>query len=929
MNTSARGIFPLVPVLLLAVPLTVLAGMFSARAQVGVTSATDGDPLGKPPAQPERVLRIGIDVHANELITTGANDRAHLVFLDGTSVTVGSNARLTIDKFVYDPNDKRGEISISATKGVFRVVGGKISKTTPISINTPSASMGVRGGIAIITIEDAKTISNFIFGIEMTVVSAGQTQSMTRPGSQITTFLGQPPSIPGLIAKGGLVGPMAQLEGTSNKPGNGPHINANAANQGAQSLAQNNSAQGPSSTSSSVTNAIANAQNIATNAVSNAQVLNQAPQGQSQSTGQQPPVPGAPIGTSGRMIAQPSYIGFNNQTLAVAPIPQNNKQLAQTSSVKNGLATISLADNSQSFTLPWLPGGELFAVSITDPTRGTLTGTGFVSANGDFFYYSLADQNARPLTIAGGTPTGLAQFPTSGIAAYNLTNIANPGQLPFAGGSVATDPQLSSAASKSPLYSIYSPNIAPSVGGPAPGAQGANALQATISIVGQGASQKSYVGVFIADYFKDYNNNTIGSFGSYNASYRQSASAPIGRQTSAESTFDTGAGNSIFGSNASAMVYTTDASTTTVSSSGGVVTSTTTTRTPQASFDQPYNALSGSGYTTVTAATSTATPAGVGTNRTSQTLNGYVGGLVDQRDVSGNFSTRAIGAAGAQPTDVVLTTDASTNRAEATITVRQWDGSTATATFKLGGTSGPRAATSSFIDDTLYALRDRPAGVLSNTTSITSSAGTSTGADVISNTFIVSSGAAPAPGLFQAAGVTPCTCEFLTWGWWNGDVAYSANSVHNPGGRDRLNLATYVAGTLTGVADLSALNMMGATATYSGAMVGNVQNGGSSYIAAGSYTNQWSFGSRSGIASISFDGATYGGGLTANTVMNGGGPTFSTASPLASTNVNGRSLTLSGSFFSSPSVPAAAQAGSFAITGSSYTAGGTFAAGKK
>src|SRR5678815_5625227 len=77
-----------------------------AMARVGVTSATDGDPLGKPPAEAQRVLRIGIDVQANEVITTNANDRAHLVFLDGTSVTVGPNAQLTIDKFVYDPNTK-------------------------------------------------------------------------------------------------------------------------------------------------------------------------------------------------------------------------------------------------------------------------------------------------------------------------------------------------------------------------------------------------------------------------------------------------------------------------------------------------------------------------------------------------------------------------------------------------------------------------------------------------------------------------------------------------------------------------------------------------------------------------------------------------------------------------------------------------------
>ena len=62
-----------------------LAGPAAAQAsQVGVTSATDGDPLGKPPSENERVLRIGIDVQANEVVTTHDNDRAHLVFLDGT-----------------------------------------------------------------------------------------------------------------------------------------------------------------------------------------------------------------------------------------------------------------------------------------------------------------------------------------------------------------------------------------------------------------------------------------------------------------------------------------------------------------------------------------------------------------------------------------------------------------------------------------------------------------------------------------------------------------------------------------------------------------------------------------------------------------------------------------------------------------------------
>ena len=39
-------------------------------ARVGVTSATDGEPIGKPPQAVERILHVGIDVQANELIRT-------------------------------------------------------------------------------------------------------------------------------------------------------------------------------------------------------------------------------------------------------------------------------------------------------------------------------------------------------------------------------------------------------------------------------------------------------------------------------------------------------------------------------------------------------------------------------------------------------------------------------------------------------------------------------------------------------------------------------------------------------------------------------------------------------------------------------------------------------------------------------------------
>src|SRR5471032_3019097 len=150
MVTSTGTCLSLLRAAVLAATALGFFGFSDAFARVGVTSATDGDPLGKPPQENERVLRIGIDVNANELITTNANDRAHLVFLDGSSLTVGPNAKLTIDSFVYDPASKTGDLAITATQGVFRLVGGVISKTRPITFKTPSCTTGIRGGITIV-----------------------------------------------------------------------------------------------------------------------------------------------------------------------------------------------------------------------------------------------------------------------------------------------------------------------------------------------------------------------------------------------------------------------------------------------------------------------------------------------------------------------------------------------------------------------------------------------------------------------------------------------------------------------------------------------------------------------------------------------------------------------------------------------------------
>src|SRR3981081_2325367 len=59
-----------------------------AQSRVGVAQSIQNNPVGKPPSGVDRVLRVGTDVQANEIISTAADDRAPLGFLHGAPVTI-------------------------------------------------------------------------------------------------------------------------------------------------------------------------------------------------------------------------------------------------------------------------------------------------------------------------------------------------------------------------------------------------------------------------------------------------------------------------------------------------------------------------------------------------------------------------------------------------------------------------------------------------------------------------------------------------------------------------------------------------------------------------------------------------------------------------------------------------------------------------
>ena len=97
------------------------------------------------------MIEIGAQVVENEKIQTTATGSVQVLFIDKTTLNVGPNSTLVIDRFVYNPATTKGELALSLGKGVIRVVGGVATHSEGATIRTPVAAIGLRGGIAIIS----------------------------------------------------------------------------------------------------------------------------------------------------------------------------------------------------------------------------------------------------------------------------------------------------------------------------------------------------------------------------------------------------------------------------------------------------------------------------------------------------------------------------------------------------------------------------------------------------------------------------------------------------------------------------------------------------------------------------------------------------------------------------------------------------------
>lgn len=147
-----------------------------------VTGALEGE---------QRQLQLLDDVYHNELIETEAESATQLAFLDDTTITLGPNSRIVLDQFVYDPDPSKASFVMTATEGVFRFASGKLPKSA-YRINTPAATIGIRGTLIEIAVLPASTPQRErAIAVEVRLVS-GEAYLTTNDGKLVHLDSSQP-----------------------------------------------------------------------------------------------------------------------------------------------------------------------------------------------------------------------------------------------------------------------------------------------------------------------------------------------------------------------------------------------------------------------------------------------------------------------------------------------------------------------------------------------------------------------------------------------------------------------------------------------------------------------------------------------------------------------------------------------------------------
>ena len=169
----------------------------SAQEAIGLVSRIQGE-ASATKSGATRALALNAPVFLDEAVTTSRAARLEITFKDNTRVTLGATAKLTLDRYIFNPAVGRGAMKV-AIVGAFRFLSGQLSKLarSDVSVTTPVATIGIRGTEFWGGPIDDQALGVFLVEGAVRVSNAAGARILTRPGQG--TNVAKPGRAPGPV----------------------------------------------------------------------------------------------------------------------------------------------------------------------------------------------------------------------------------------------------------------------------------------------------------------------------------------------------------------------------------------------------------------------------------------------------------------------------------------------------------------------------------------------------------------------------------------------------------------------------------------------------------------------------------------------------------------------------------------------------------
>jgi len=127
---------------------------------------------GTPPGGKRVRKEVNASIVKDETLETGMFSSLTAQLKDGTKLVLSADSRLVVDDYVYDPTGKQAAV-YTLTQGVFFYATGKMKKDV-IAINTPVATIGIRGTELVIHVDPSGRTEVGVVSGKISVRSRGE-----------------------------------------------------------------------------------------------------------------------------------------------------------------------------------------------------------------------------------------------------------------------------------------------------------------------------------------------------------------------------------------------------------------------------------------------------------------------------------------------------------------------------------------------------------------------------------------------------------------------------------------------------------------------------------------------------------------------------------------------------------------------------------